>query len=265
MKFNKLNERFAKFAPPLFLSGQDIYSADTVANHLPGTMAFASMGRMFRYALNGASALVVGNLLQEAVEDTSYENMAVTASAIVLPQNGIQIVNVTNGTATITDAQFKGGSLSIYTAGGDVVGQDFDILGVSGTLTTGGALVVTLDRPIGVAWTTALKVVMKRSPWSGVIQAPITTATGMAVGVSTYAIPASTATVLQYGWVQTHGPATILSSNQTFAVGSDLGTPCLDAAGAVSVYAAGTTHQRIGVARMAAATTKGIPIFLQID
>jgi hypothetical protein len=101
---------------------------------------------------------------------------------------------------------------------------------------------------------------MKRSPWSGVIQAPITTQTGMAVGVAVYPIKAA-----QYGWIQSHGECNILSSNQAAAVGSDIGTPCLDAAGTATVYAAGTTHQRIGVIRQAKASGKGIAAFLQID
>jgi hypothetical protein len=253
-----LNERFAKFAPPLFLSGQDLYTSDTVKNHPLGTMAYASAGRIFRYGLAGGVALVAGNLLQESVEDTSYENMACLASPIILPQAGPQVVFVTNGTATITSEQFIGGSLSIYTT--PDFGNEYSIESIVGTLTTGGALTVTLDRSIGTAWTTATKVNMKRNPYSGVIQAPITTQTGMAVGVATYALPLAT-----YGWVQTHGPAQVLSSNQTFAVGSELGTPCLDAAGAPGVYIAGTTHQKIGIARQAAASGHGISIFLTID
>lgn len=262
MKFTKLTPKFAQFNPPLFLSGQDVYTADQVQNHVPGTIAYASEGRIFRYALNGAVALVAGNLLQEAAEDTTYENMAVLASPIVLPQNGVQTVNITNGTATITQAQFMGGHVSVYTT--PDIGKEYDILGITGTLTTGGALTVTLDRPLTTAWTTSTKVNMKKSPWSQVIQAPATTQTGMAVGVINWALPASTATVLQYGWVQTHGPAGVLSDGSTFAVGSGVGTPS-STAGCVTVYAAGTTHQMVGVSRQAAASAHNISIFLQID
>lgn len=262
--FNKLNERFARFAPPLFLSGQDLYVADTTQNHPQGALAYASSGRIFRYALNGTSALVTGNLLQASAQDTSYENMAVLASPIIAAQNGAQTVNITNGTATITNAQYVNGTVGVYTAGGEAIGGDYEIFGVTGTLTTGGALTVTVDRPITVAWTTALKVNMKRSPWSGVIQFPVTTQTEMPVGVAPWAVTASTATVLQYGWVQTHGPCTVLSDNSTYAVGSGL-VPSLAVAGAVGVNVAGTTHTPIGVARQAAASAKGIAAFLNID
>lgn len=212
-------------------------------------------GKSFRFALVGASALVKGNLLQESAEDTSYENMAIgTAGAV-----GDSFLQVTNGTATITSQQFEGGSIGVYTAGTVAVGDEYTITSVTGTLTTGGALNVYLDRPLRYAYTTSAKVVMKRNPWSGVIQAPATTQTGMAVGVAIYEIPAT-----QYGWVQTHGVCTVLSDGSTFAVGSDVGTPS-GTAGCVTVFAAGTTHQRVGVVREAAASGHGINMFLQID
>jgi hypothetical protein len=195
-------------------------------------------------------------LLQEPAQDTTYENMAVTATSI--NANGEQVLNITNGTSTITDTQFRGGSVSVYTAGGEAVGYEYTILGVTGTLTTGGALTVTVDRAIGTAWTTSLKVNMKRSPWSGVVAFP-TTQTGIPVGVAIYPI-----TNAQYGWVQTKGVCAVLSDNSTFAVGSGL-SPSLSAVGAVGVNVAGTTHCSVGIARQAAASAKGISALIQID
>src|ERR1700755_3379978 len=109
----------------------------------------------------------MGNLRQESVEDTTYENMAVGTAAAA----GDAYLQVTNGTATITSAQFVGGSLSVYTAGTVAIGDEYTITAITGTLTTGGALKVYTDRPLRSAFTTSAKVVMKRSPWSGVIQA----------------------------------------------------------------------------------------------
>ena len=239
------------------LSLTDLYTSTATpgGNLMPGMIFWdGNTGKAFRYVLNGAAALVVGNLLQASVEDTSYENMAVTANTA-----GDTTLNVTNGTATITSAKFVGGTLSVYTAGGIAVGDEYTILGVSGTLTTGGALKVAVDRPLRTSWTTAAKVNMKRSPWSGVIQAPATTQTEMAVGVAIYPIA-----IAEYGWVQTHGPCAVLSDGSTFAVGSDVGTPS-GTAGCVTVFAAGTTHQRVGVVRQAAASGSCISAFLQID
>ena len=212
-------------------------------------------GKAFRYVLAGGSSLVVGNLLQASAQDTTYENMTIGTAAVA----GDAYLQVTNGTATITDLQFRGGTINVYTAGTVTVGDEYTITAVTGTLTTGGALKVWLDKPVRTAFTTGAKVNMKQSPWSGVIQAPATTQTEIAVGVAIYPI-----TNAQYGWVQTHGVCSVLSDGSTFAVGSDVGTPS-GTAGCVTVFAAGTTHQRVGVVRQAAASAHCITAFLQID
>ena len=212
-------------------------------------------GKAFRYVLNGAAAMVKGSLYQESVEDTTYENMVVRTAGV----KGNMFLNITNGTATITNAQMVGGSLSIYTAGTIAICDEYTVTGVSGVLTTGGAMVVHLDRPLRAAVTTSATVNLKRSPWSGVIVAPATTATGMIVGVAHYEVP-----IAYYGWIQTHGACAVLSDNGTFAVGSGIGGP-LTVEGAMGVYAAGTGAQLIGVTRMAKASAKGLAVFLQID
>lgn len=242
---------------PRTLSNVDLYKSSTQvpSGWSVGSMVEGDHGKKFRLVKAGASALVKGNLLQESAEDTTYENMAVgTAGAV-----GDRYLQITNGTATITAEQFKGGTIGVYGAGTVAIGDEYVITDVTGTLTTGGALKVWLDRPLRYAYTTSAKVNMKRSPWSGVIQMPQTTQTGMPVGVAIYEIPAN-----EYGWVISHGECTALSDNSTFAVGSML-SPSLAVAGAVGVNVAGTTHGTIGWARQAAASAKGIAIFLMID
>lgn len=255
--FNKLNARFAKFGGPLFLEGNDVYTSDSVKAHPLGTQAFGQHGKIFRYASVGGSSLVAGNLLQSAAIDTQFNDMAVTATAIVLPQNGVQTVNVTNGTTTVVVNDWVDGSL--LTSVTPDLGNEYTILGITGTLTSGGALVITVDHPLTTAWTTSTKVTMRKNPWSGVIQFPASTQTGIPVGVATYPI-----TNAQYGWVQTHGIASVASDGQTFAVGSDVGTPSATA-GCVTVYAAGTTHARVGSVLEANNIGKQISVFLQID
>lgn len=240
------------------IGAPDLYSATASPGEglTVGQLAVdGKTGKMFRYALAGASALVKGNVLQEAVEDTTYENMAIGTAGVA----GDNYLQVTNGTATITAAQMKGGSIGVYTAGTVAIGDEYTITDVTGTLTTGGALKVWLDKPLRYAYTTSAKVNMKRSPWSGVIQFPATTPTGMPVGVAIYEIPAA-----YYGWVQTHGMATVLSDGSTFAVGSAVGTPS-GTAGCCIVYDAATTYASIGIARQAAASAHGIAVFLNID
>lgn len=240
------------------IGAPDLYSATaTPGENLSVGQLFwdGKTGKAFRYILNGAAALVKGNLVQEAAQDTTMENMVVRTAGVA----GNRFLNITNGTSTITNAMYVGGSLSIYTAGTIAICDEYTVTGVSGTLTTGGAMVVHLDRPLRAAVLTTATVNLKRSPWSGVIQAPVTTATGMICGVAHYEVPAE-----YYGWVQTHGIVSVLSDNGTFAVGSGVGGP-LTVAGAIGVYAAGTGAQLVGVCRMAKASAKGIVAFLQID
>lgn len=235
----------------------DLYTSSTI-NPGPlsvGQYVLGNNGKGFRYAFTGASALVKGNLLQAPAQDTTYENMAVSIAGVV----GDTFLNITNGTATITSQQFEGGSISVYTAGTVAIGDEYTITGVSGTLTTGGALQVYLDRPLRYAYTTSAKVNMKRSPWNGTIQFPVTTQTSIPAGVAIFEVPATT-----YGWVQTHGMTAALSDNSTFAVGSML-SPSLATAGAVGVNVAGTTHGTVGWALQAAASAHAISMFLMLD
>lgn len=254
----------SNIAGPAFIPEIDLYAAQTTSpsGYSVGQKVYGPNGKIFRYALNGAVALLKGNLLQEAVNDTQFDAMAVGTAGVV----GDTFIQVTNGTTTVVPTLFAGGSIYTNTAGATVtVGDEYTILDVGGTLTSGGALKVYIDRPLRYAYPTATtKVGMSKSPWGGVIQFPVTTQTGIPAGVAIYEIPASTATVFQYGFVQSHGVVGALSDNSTFAIGSMI-SPSLAVAGAVGVNVAGTTHGTVGWARHAAESTKVIPIFLQLD
>ena len=246
------------------ISEIDLYTSTTVNPGVfqVGALVGGANGKFFRFALNGASALIKGNLLQNAVNDTQFDALAVgTAGAI-----GDSFLQLTNGTTTVVPFQFQGGSVYCNTAGAGVaVGDEYTILDIQGTLTSGGALKVYTDRPLRYAYaTTTTKVGIAKSVWGGVIQYPVTTQTGIPSGVAIYEIPASTATVGTYGFVQTHGVAATLSDNSTFAIGSMV-SPSLAAAGAVGVNVAGTTHGTLGWAMHANETTKAIPVFLMLD
>lgn len=240
------------------ISGSELYSSTATPGDgvFPGQIVWdGKTGKAFRYALAGGTALVVGNLLQSAANDTTYTNMVVATAAAA----GDRQIYLTNGTATITSEQFKGGSLVVYTAGTIGVADEYTILGITGTLTTGGALLVQLDRPLRAAVTTSATVNMRRSPWSGVIQFPASTQTGIPVGVAIHAVAAN-----QYGWVQTHGVCGVLSDGSTNAIGSDIGTVS-GTAGAVTVATVGTTKARVGYTQQVQVAGKGIVAFLQID
>ena len=239
---------------PSKLGWIDLYTSDTTipSGYSLGMLQYGSDGKAFRYAKAGASALVVGNVLQSPAIDTQFDDMAVPAA---VASGSAGAIVITNGTTAVAANDFVGGTLSVSVTPG--LGEEYTILGHS-TATSGSALSVYLDRPIRTAWTTSTKVTLRKSPWGGVIQAP-TTLTGVTVGVAVYAIPSG-----EYGWVQTKGIAGVLSDNSTGAVGSALSNSAATA-GAAGVFVAGTGRSMIGHANRALATGKVVPVYLNID
>ncbi len=235
----------------------DLYAGSNVqpGPYLVGQLAWDVNGKAFRYALAGASALVKGNLVQSpASAGATYQNMVVATAGKV----GDTSLAITNGTSTITSQQFEGGSISIYTAGTDLVGDEYTIVGVTGTLTTGGALKVFLDRPLRYAVTTSATVNMMPSPFSGVVVAP-TTLSGIPAGIAIYEIPAN-----QYGWIQTHGVAPYIADGSAIVVGAMLGQ-AQSVAGSLTLATAGAGYAIVGKALSTGASGKGAVAFLNID
>lgn len=238
----------------LYTSITDIIGAEQLGVRQPGLN-----GKEFCLATVGGSALVAGNLLQSAAQDTQFQNMAVgTAGAV-----GDTFLQITNGTTTVVPYYWKGGSISIYTAGTVAIGDEYTIMDVTGTLTSGGAMKVWLDRPLRYAVTTSAKVVMQQNLYSQVIQLPATTPTGVPVGVAIFAGAAGSSTVQSACWIQTKGLVSVLSDGSTFAVGSAVGTPS-GTAGAVTVYAAATTKTAVGDALESAASAHAIAVNLRL-
>lgn len=241
---------------PAILSEVDLYQQFSAvpSGYMIGQYVQGPNGTGYRLALSGGT-LTVGNLLQSAADDTQFNSMTVpaTVAAGTKQETG---VTITNGTTAVTANQFDGGFLLVSVTPG--LGESYGITG-HGTATNGSSWKLYLDRPIRTAWTTSTKVTVKRNPYSGVIQFPATTQTGIPAGACIYAI-----TSAYYGFVQTHGMASLLSDGSTFAVGSEVGTPS-GTAGCVTVFAAGTTHTAVGYALSAADSGKCIPVFLQID
>jgi hypothetical protein len=125
----------ANLRGPQILTEQDLYTSSATRLEEVGSLMPGSRGRLFRYVLVGASDLVAGNVIQESVEDTQFENMAVGTAGVA----GDQFIQVTNGTTTVTSAAFEGGTISVYTSGTSLIGEEYVIKKVTGTLTSGGA------------------------------------------------------------------------------------------------------------------------------
>lgn len=223
-----------------------------------------SNGREFVLVQVAGTAIVAGHVVQSPAEITAQQGLTVvafsagtpasnynTTTAITNQQSVPAQVTVTTG-AAVTANQFAGGYLIVQTSTG--AGQ---ILKIASHPAAGSSasLVITLeDNPV-VALSTSSTVGLQLNPYGslngtdfttyGVITSPATTLTGQVIGVAPYALPASTATVASYGYVQTRGPVVALSQGGTTAF-RDLMVPG-SVAGATATYAV-ASGTRIGEA-----------------
>lgn len=223
-------------------------------------------GREVVLVQNGAVALVAGNLIQgPASIGANHTGLAVVANAAI----GATQITVTLGGTAVTANQYQGGYAVI--SAGTGLGQTLRI--ASHPAQTGGSsnVVLTLEDPLSVAITSATsKVSLTLNPYGsqygvalgthGVVISP-TTSTGPTVGVTIYPIPATTTSVLSYGYIQTRGPVACLNDANT-AIGLDV-MPSSGTAGAVVTYVV-ATRNRVGTSTVAGETTKAQIINIQL-
>lgn len=190
------------------LSSNTLYDQfSTPVEHKLGQLFFSQIGQGYRFALAGASNLVIGNVIQSSAEDTNFKHMAIQAAVAttVSPSiNGGYPIPITlGGTSTSTTSDFAGGTLSID-AGASQLGQTFTIIG-NDVATNGTTCNFYVAEPPQVALTTSGFATAYHSPYWKVIQMP-TAHTGIAVGGAVSAIVAA-----QYGFLQVLGPGSVLS------------------------------------------------------
>ena len=224
----------------------------------------SSDGREFVVVQNGAVALVAGNLIQApATIGANHTNLAVGVAAAI----GATTISVTSGGTLMTANQYQG-SLAVINAGPGI-GQTVRIASHLAA-TASGVVIMNLEDPLSVALTTSSKLSMTLPQYgsrfgtdfstNGVIVSP-TASTGVSIGVTVYPIPASTATVASYGFIQTKGFVGCLNDSTT-AVGLDL-MPSSSVPGAVVTYAV-ATRNRVGTSTVAGVTTEVRGINIQL-
>ncbi len=252
------------FAPfGLFQTQTDI-SLDTMV----GAKFDAADGREFVLVQNAGTALGSGVAIQgpAAIANTGGLSPATTSTTgyvastpIAAAIGGFAIQLATGATAVLAN-QFQGGYLNVVEGTG--LGQTLKIASNSAASTT-SAVIITLEDAFTVATGTSSRFTLTLNPFgsrfgtdfstNGVIISPATTLTGQIVGVTLYPIAASTATVAQFGLIQTNGPVAVLGSS-TVALGLDVGLPS-GTAGAVLAYAV-ATGPRLGTTLVATASAK---------
>src|SRR3990167_1877347 len=235
------------------ISGQDVNTSSSTQQMTLGAYAETADGRGFRYCEVGATATVSGRIYQSAAEDTTnFQNLTAAVNSI-----GDTSV-VTTSTPTITADQassLAGGTLVVVSAtlGSGRIYRIKSVASVSAAVAT-----FVLEDPIAVATTGTVKIDVHPNPYNGVIITPACSATSCPVGVATNAI-----TDTQFGWLQTHGPAPVLSST-AMTVGNNVMPLFATAAGAGTVAIDGVKAS-IGYALTGIATTDVGHVFLTID
>lgn len=226
--------------------------ASTDVNTLAeGTIGITSDGRRFRWAKAGASNLVVGNMLQAAAEIADHKSCSVAAAAI-----GATSLTVTPG-ATAGAANLYAGGLAIISVTPGL-GYAYAIDShLAITASTAFTLNLRKDDPIQVALTTSSKVTLVANAYKGVIQTPVTTLTGAAVGAAVSIIPAN-----GWGWIQTNGPASVLVAG-TPGPGLAVVVPGT-AAGAVVIDGAASATPMVGTMMVTGVDATCCPVMLNL-
>lgn len=233
------------------ITAQDVFTQSTVQQHDLGAKAYSSDGRTFRYVKAGAVALVPGNFLQSPAVVANHVNLTPTA----LPSAGDTTITVTLG-ATAATANYYAGGVVVVEKGTLGVGQTLMIKShpAAGSAAT---LVLTLEDPVVTTMTGTVTVSLIANNYNGVIQTPVTTLTGVVVGVAVAPLA-----IASFGWICSKGLTGALADG-AITVGT-VGVACPGAAaGAAKVMAA--TLKQVGVFQKTTIDTQVTPCYVTID
>lgn len=211
--------------------------------------------QIWRYALNGAVALVPGFTCQTAASAGSAHDMdMVTAAAAV---GDYEITITPTASTSMTANQYKEGYLYTNDLAGE--GQCLKIKSHP-AITHSTTGIITCYDPVTLALTSSTLTGVRRNPYSGVVVTPHTTLTGMIVGGCDIPVTAA-----YFFWLQTGGDIA-LHTIGTVVLGEGVvgDTTSGSVDGAVGP-ASGATEAVIGFCRNASVTTDKSLIFLTLD
>ena len=271
-------ELFANLGASAAAASNEANCSDSLAT-LVGSKWTTGDGREFVLVQNGGTALVAGYLIQSptgianmtALSPATSSTTGYSAACPIVGAVNTKVIQLaTGGTTAVLANQFQGGYLTIVTGLG--IGTCLKIAGNTAAAIS-SAFVVTCEDPFSVLTDTTSRFTLTINPYGtktgtdyttgGVLicVASGSTQTGVPIGVSTYPIVASTATIPSYGFIQTRGICAVLGTD-TSAIGTLQGNST--SAGQVIAYTVGSKLAPVGVA--AAITTSGYanPINLQL-
>ena len=207
--------------PSYLITENDQYNSTADRKYMLGLKYETNDGRTYRYIENGGTALGAGLMTQQAVVNSDWDDVVQTtgtAAAI-----GDTEITVAVG-ALPTANDWDNGWLVIL----DGTGIDHAYNIKSHNVPASGILVkvkIADEGGIRVATATTSEITIIKNIYKDVVVHPVTTATGMALGVPNAAIGAN-----EFGWVQTSGPCPMrVDTSDTLTVGTDVGVPATSA------------------------------------
>lgn len=249
-------------------SASSVVNSDISNATLTGSRWNSADGRQFALVQNAGTQILPGVVVQGPAAQANAVGLSpattsttgYSASFPIAASIGGKVIQIATGATAVLANRFAGGYLNVVEGTG--LGQTFKVASNSAASTT-SALVVTLEDPFTIATSTDSRFTLTINPYGslhgtdfttdGVIITPATTLTGQVLGVSLYPLPASTATVASYGFVQVKGPVAILAGDTT-ALGRDVMVPDSSAGRVISYAVANGT--RVGVALVVCASGK---------
>lgn len=182
------------------LTSTDILDHGTTAMDTLGARGITADGRRFIYALSDSSAgLAAGKLGVAPAVTANHVNRSLDSTSLVTAGGKVIVVSV--GATAVTQDQYAGGYVVVRDGTGK--GQCLRINGNTAVSSSGGAVTVSLFDPIAITLSTSDSKVDLISPFNGVIAS---TTLSRPIGVPMVPLAAG-----EYGWLQTHGTASVLS------------------------------------------------------
>lgn len=257
------------------LTEQDLNTVSTTKQTEYGAVGVTADSRQFRYVgFGGTSTIAPGQLCIAPAYTANYVALAITATTVATggPAQttasltaGSQYIVLTNGSTAVTADQFAEGFLEITQTSGTANGPIlYRVLGNTAAAATTGFITVYLNQAEPLRNASVLvpgtdTATLYAGAYSAV--APSST-TGQAVGITVSQI-VNTATVSNWGWVQTVGPIWLTNdAGGTLTVGEGI-AQSTSVAG--SVVAQGATSYGIGQTQRAISASVAGPCVINLD
>jgi len=210
--------------PGSILLGQgDIYRQSSTKQHPLGTRGYTRDGRVYRYARNGAAALLPGMLIQKTAPhaDDVAEPLADSTDWAV-PTTSTTLIRLSTATSMATADFFKDGYFMV-TAGATEsgTGQMLQIESCPKTTATAGPaycpeIFLREEDKLVTALTTSVTISLIKNPYDQVVVGLDAAPTGLPVGVCPINV-----TIAYYFWLQTWGMACMRVSD-TWIIGHNI-------------------------------------------